>query len=91
MGYEHEPSIYPDRRSTRPHATSGRLYEERLKNNLEKTHLNDFCVIEPESGDYYLGTDLSDAMTQHGAAHPDRLYHIMRVGHRAAFHIGGAG
>ena len=67
-----------------------RIYAERLKDVLEKTHLHAYVVVEPESGDYFLGQTPSEATTQARAAHPDRMGCIMRVGHRAAFHMGGA-
>jgi hypothetical protein len=49
-----------------------------------------YVVIEPESGDYFLGQTVAEATAQARAAHPGRRGHIMRVGHRAAFHMGGA-
>ena len=69
---------------------SERLYAEKLKDVLEKTHMHAYVVIEPESGDYFLGQTVGEATAQARAAHPDRLGHIMRVGHPAAFHMGGA-
>jgi hypothetical protein len=67
-----------------------RIYAERLKDVLEKTHMHAYVVIEPESGDYFLGQTVAEATAQARAAHPGRRGHIMRVGHRAAFHMGGA-
>ena len=65
-----------------------RLYEESLREQLERTHLNDFVAIEPDSGDYFFGTTLSEAIQASRAAHPDRLAFGIRVGHSAAVHIG---
>lgn len=67
-----------------------RLYTERLKEDLEATHMHSYVVIVPDSGDYYVGRTLGEATAQARAAHPGRLGHIMRVGHSAAFHMGGA-
>lgn len=64
------------------------LYEQRLKALLEATHLNEFVAIEPDSGDYFLGSTLSEAAQGLRKAHPGRRGFIMRVGHRAAVHIG---
>jgi hypothetical protein len=47
-------------------------------------------AIEPESGDYFLGNTLSDAIGAARRSHPDKLAHGMRVGHRAAVHFGAA-
>jgi len=66
-----------------------RLYEERLKAKLEPAHLHEFVAIEPESGDYFLGPTLSEASAACRAVHPDRRAHIMRIGHKAAVHMGG--
>jgi hypothetical protein len=64
------------------------LYYSRLQEVLEREHLDDFVAIEPESGDYFLGKTLSEAGAAARRAHPGRLTHAMRVGHKAALHIG---
>jgi hypothetical protein len=64
------------------------IYENRLKDELERSHRDEFVAIEPESGDFYLGKTLSEAIGQARQAHPDRLAHALRVGHRAAVHFG---
>lgn len=64
------------------------IYATRLRSELEPEHIDEFVAIEPESGDYFLGKTLSEAM---GAAHrsyPGRLAHAMRVGYKAALHFG---
>jgi hypothetical protein len=67
-----------------------RLYDERLRDQLEKTHMDAFVVIVPDSGDYFLGDTISEAAAAARAAHPGRPGHIMRVGNRTAVHIGGS-
>ena len=37
-----------------------RLYQTRLRADLERTHRNSFVAIEPESGDFFLGRTLSE-------------------------------
>lgn len=64
------------------------VYAARLRAVLEPDHLGEFVAIEPESGDYFLGQTLSEAMGAARRAHPDRLAHAMRVGHKAALHFG---
>ena len=63
-------------------------YEERLREELERSHLHDFVAIEPVSGDFFTGPTLSDAIGAPRAKHPHQLVHTMRVGHRAAIHLG---
>jgi hypothetical protein len=65
-----------------------RLYEERFKDRLEKTNMNAFVVIVPDSGDYFIGDTISEAAAAARAAHPGRPGHIIRVGHPTAVHIG---
>lgn len=64
------------------------LYEDKLKTRLETNHRNAFIAIEPDSGDYFLGTTLSEAIQASRTAHPDRLAFAMRVGHDVAVTIG---
>jgi hypothetical protein len=66
------------------------LYHERLKPELERSHLNEFVAIEPISGDYFLGRTLSEAVSQARKSHPDRISYAIRVGHKAAIHMGAA-
>jgi hypothetical protein len=65
-----------------------RLYDEVLKEELEIAHMDSFCAIEPESGDYFLGKTFSEAMGAARKAHPDRPPYCVRIGHRAALHLG---
>jgi hypothetical protein len=64
------------------------IYAKQLRAILEPEHADEFVAIEPESGDYFLGKTLSEAMGAAHRSHPDRLAHAMRVGHRAALHFG---
>ena len=64
------------------------LYERNLRNRLEVTNLDDFVAIEPESGDYFLGKTLSEAIQGARAAHPNRLPFALRVGHQTTVEIG---
>jgi hypothetical protein len=55
---------------------------------LEPKHADEFVAIEPDSGDYFLGKTLSEAMVAVRRSHPDKLAHAMRIGHKAALHFG---
>jgi hypothetical protein len=74
--------------STNVSAQAQRLYDERLRADLERLHPHAFVAIEPVSGDYYLGQTLSEAIGAARKAHPDRLAHAIRVGHKSAVHLG---
>jgi hypothetical protein len=66
-----------------------RIYAEQLRAVLEPSHLNRFVAIEPESGEYFLADTFDEAVKSARAKHPSRLSHTIRIGHRAAFHMGG--
>ncbi|MFW5692685.1 MAG: hypothetical protein ACOCWL_00575 [Thermoguttaceae bacterium] len=64
------------------------VYSTRLQAVLEPEHLDEFVAIEPESGDFFLGETLSEAIGAARRSYPDRLSHAMRVGRKAAIHFG---
>ena len=49
---------------------AGVIYEQRLRAQLEHTHPDEFVAIEPDSGDYFLGRTLSDAIQAARSAPP---------------------
>jgi hypothetical protein len=65
-----------------------RIYAEQLRAVLEPHHRNRFVAIEPDSGEYFLGGTFDEAVQSARAKHPARLTHTIRIGHRAAFHLG---
>ena len=66
-----------------------RIYAEQLRTVLEPQHMDRFIAIEPESGEYFLADTFDDAVKSARAKYPSRLSHTIRIGHRAAFHMGG--
>ncbi len=64
------------------------IYASRRRAALELDHIDEFVVIEPESGDHFLGKTLNEATRAARCTYPDRLTHAMRVGHKAALHFG---
>jgi len=67
-----------------------RVYADQLQTDLESQHMERFVAIEPESGEYFLGDTFDEAVKAARTKYPSRLSHTIRIGHRAAFHIGGA-
>ena len=53
------------------------VYASRLQAILEPEHIDKFVAIEPESGEFFLGRTLSEAMGAAHQSHPDRLAHAM--------------
>ena len=66
-----------------------RIYESRLKAELEAEHRGQFVAIEPVSESFFLGAEFIDAAMAAKNAYPDRKSFVIRVVHEAAFHIGG--
>jgi hypothetical protein len=64
------------------------IYANRLQTDLESRHMDQFVAIEPESGDYFLADTFDEAVKSARTKYPSRLSHTIRIGHRAAFHIG---
>ena len=73
-------------------AESGqRLYDERLKALLEPEHEGEFVAIEPDSERYFLGPTGLAALRAGHQELPDKLFYLLRVGHEAAYRVGGYG
>ena len=66
------------------------VYELELRNRLESTHRHKFVAIEPVSKAFFLGDSLIAAAMAAKDAFPGRKSFVLRIGHDAAFHIGGA-
>ncbi len=64
------------------------IYEARLREKLEATNPDDFVAVEPESGEYFLGKSLSEAIQAARSAYPQRLPFALRVGHKTAVELG---
>jgi hypothetical protein len=71
-------------------ARAKQIYAEQLQAELESRHRDRFVAIEPESGEYFLGDTFDEAVKSAREKHPSRLSHTIRIGRRAAFHLGGA-
>jgi hypothetical protein len=64
------------------------IYADQLQCKLESGNTGRFVAIEPLSGEYFLADTFDAAVKAARAKYPDRLSHTIRIGHRAAFHIG---
>ena len=64
------------------------IYANQLRTDLEAQHMDRFVAIEPDSGEYFLGDTFDEAVKSARTKYPSRLSHTIRIGHRAAFHLG---
>lgn len=65
------------------------IYKERLKGDLETTHLDGYVAIEPDSGEHFLADSFGEAVAAARTAHPERISFVIHIGHAAAIHLGG--
>jgi len=65
------------------------IYAERLRAQLEPGHNGEFVAIDVESGDYEVAPALLDAVHRLRARRPGAVPFLHRIGHAAAFKLGG--
>ncbi|MCS7264058.1 MAG: hypothetical protein NZ805_04415 [Armatimonadetes bacterium] len=65
-------------------AEKGRAVYERVKDQLMPQYKGWFIAIDPETGDYALGKDPTEANHALRQRHPGKVFYLMRVGYRAA-------
>ena len=66
------------------------IYESRFRAKLEQEHFGKYVCVEPLSESYFIGDTFDQAVNAAIDAFPGRLTHTLRIGHRAAFHLGAA-
>ncbi|MBM4033694.1 MAG: hypothetical protein FJ291_18200 [Planctomycetes bacterium] len=64
-------------------------YDEHLRARLEPEHDGRFLALDVETGDYEVDEDEMAAIQRARAKHPQTLFYVLRIGHRAAHRIGG--
>lgn len=68
----------------------GRLmYEARLRAQLETTHPGEFLILNVHTGEYEVDRDDVAASRRARLRFPDAPLLTIRIGHAAAFRIGG--
>lgn len=65
------------------------VYEEDLRFRLERDNRDEFVAIEPSSRSYFMGKTFLEVALAAKEAYPERKSFVIRIGHEAAFHIGG--
>ena len=67
-----------------------KLYDERLKRELEPQHDGEMLAVEVESGDYFLGRTATEAYKKAKEKYPGGKFAFLRVGAKAAFFVGAS-
>jgi hypothetical protein len=57
-----------------------RIYE-RIKDKLEPEHKGEIVAIEPDTGDYFLGQSVIEAIEKGRERYPDSVFHVIRIGY----------
>ncbi len=65
-------------------AEGERLYRTRLRRLLEKTHHGQYVAIEVESGDYFVGKTMGEALAAAEQKYPHKRFYFIRIGYPAA-------
>lgn len=47
------------------------------------------AAIDPETGEWFLGDNLVEAVKKGKAKYPDKIFHVVRVGSPVAYHMKG--
>lgn len=63
-----------------------------LINRQQARHKGKLVVIEPESGDYFIGETMMEAFSKARRRHPDKTFVFKRIGYRwTVRQVGGLG
>jgi len=65
-----------------------KIYEDRLKNDLEPENIGKFLVIDVESGDYEISDDEMEAVDRAMERHANGMLYLMRIGFRTMGKMG---
>ena len=65
-----------------------KVYEERLRAEVEPAHLGEIIAVEPESGEYVLGRTFREVETARRARFGSKMTYTFRVGGGGAVSIG---
>ena len=65
--------------------TAEKLYEEKLRHQLEPRYTGKIVVIDAESGDYFLGENLHEANEKARKKYPNNVFYAVKVGYPAVY------
>lgn len=65
------------------------IYETRLRTQLETAHPGEFLILNVQTGEYEVDRDDAAASRRARLRFPDAPLLTIRIGHSAAFRIGG--
>ena len=66
------------------------IYEKELKESLERESPGQYVAIVSSSRRHFVRTSFLEAALAAREAEPEHIPFVIRIGHKAAFHIGAA-
>ncbi len=64
------------------------IYEDQLRNKLERDHQGKIVAIEIDSGDYFLGRNEIEAYDEGIKKYPGKTFVYKRIGYKATHFVG---
>ena len=62
-----------------------RIYDERLRKKLEPRYAGKIVTIEVDSGDYFVGDTLREAIQKARKRYPEEVFYSVKVGYPAVY------
>jgi len=59
----------------------GQKIYEAIKDKLEPEHKGELVAIEVETGDYFLGQSVIEAIEKGREKYPNTVFHVIRIGY----------
>jgi len=60
-----------------------------VKDDLESDYFGKYIMIEVDSGDYFIGDTDKEAYLKAKREYPDKIFHLIKVGYKAAHKLKG--
>ena len=60
------------------------VYEDRIRQLVEKDHMHDYIAIEPDTGEYEISAGFGEALSTLKDRRPNAVSCLLRIGHKAA-------
>jgi len=67
---------------------ANQIYDDQLRNKLERHHQGKIVAIEIDSGDYFLGRNEIEAYDEGTKKYPEKTFVYKRVGYKATHFVG---
>ena len=65
-----------------------KIYQNKLKDKLEKDYLGKFAAIDVESEDHFVADTAEDALAKAKAKYPNKVFYLVKIGSAGVFKLG---